>query len=346
MEPIWSKCEGYSPGASQDTRRFTRFIRQHSLPCQTFYVAFPGVRVESIARCSRIRGMIDPLLDAKQTGPWLKELTALLPPASPAGASPKQNAAPSTPAELPLAARIVEWLVGIRPGLNPIRRVWAPPEQVAMEDVVVQNQMTVIVPIQRCLRAHLLLRAVLSVVSAQARSSFGALSNLHTIHFARWAIIDNGRNLLFESNYDGSWERYIDDFVDDASVGMNAIWANCVGFPSGGCRDIEGFKKYIRDHQIPARVFYSAYPDATVKNILNDLQISGAVGQFLQREEVREFFSGAYSSPPVLSAAKFFQEREERSPAGPKRLFLTFSFLSLLCFLGFFVAARRSSRGD
>src|SRR3712207_8144952 len=42
----------------------------------------------------------------------------------------------------------------------------------------------------------------------------------------RSAIVDRGKYLLFESNYDGTWENYIDDFVDYASAGMNAIWGN------------------------------------------------------------------------------------------------------------------------
>ena len=103
---------------------------------------------------------------------------------------------------------------------------------------------------------------MLWVGSGAGKKSNGALSGISTIHFARWVIIDNGTKLLFESNYDGSWERYIDDFIDKASVGLNAIWGNCPEYPRGCC-DIEAFKKSIRDNQVPSQFFYSAYPETT-----------------------------------------------------------------------------------
>ena len=136
------------------------------------------------------------------------------------------------------------------------------------------------------------------------------LSGITTIHFARWAIIDNGKNLLFESNYDGSWEKYIDDFVDLSAFGMNMIWANCIGFPRAGCRDIDSFKLYIRQSQLPTQVFYSAYPQETVHNLINDLvcrraveklldlnESSKAVAELLKQKDVRQFLSGRYSFP-------------------------------------------------
>ena len=70
---------------------------------------------------------------------------------------------------------------------------------------------------------------------------------------------------------------------------MNAIWANCIDFPRAGCKDIESFKRYIRDNQIPAQVFYSAYPETTMKNKITDLQITGSVGQFIRQEDIQQF---------------------------------------------------------
>ena len=97
--------------------------------------------------------------------------------------------------------------------------------------------------------------------------------------------------MLFESVYDGSWESYIDDFVDHAASGMDAIWANCIGYPKGGSRDIEYFKQLIRNHQHPAQVFYSAYPNQTVKNIASDKALRNDLSSaFL-------FMSGSYDAP-------------------------------------------------
>jgi hypothetical protein len=189
---------------------------------------------------------------------------------------------------------LAEWAVGIRGGLNPNLPVCSPATQLAIEDRVTQNQMTVIVPVRSDFKARRLLPFILKVVNRVGAKSTGSLSGLTTIHFARWAIIDKGKNLFFESNFDGSWENYIDDFVDRASLGMNVIWGNCTGFPDSGCKDIEWFKKYIRDNQIPAQVFYSAYRNSSIKNNLNDLQVARAVQQLLSAAEIEQLLNGSY----------------------------------------------------
>jgi len=160
---------------------------------------------------------------------------------------------------------------------------------IEIEDIVVQNQMTIVSKVKPGMWPRLLLRIFLRLGRRfDSPSSTGQFSGLSTIHFARWVLIDNGDNLLFESNYDGSWESYIDDFGDHAAMGMNAVWGNCVGFPKGGCLDIESFKQVIRANQHPAQVFYSAYPNVTVENIAQDLSLRNAVSA------ASKFVSGSY----------------------------------------------------
>jgi hypothetical protein len=293
MEPLWSCCEGYPAGASTNVSQFAQFIQDHSHPTATFYIAYRGVPVATMWESIKVRQALNELADSPAAQEILRKLCCCVP-------RPAPNPNPIPPPAAPSASRFdtgsfLERLVGIRPGNNPNRLVVSPDKQVGVEDRVVQNQMTVIVPIRRGLKAWFLIRAVLWVVNWKARGANGSLAGLTTIHFARWAIIDGGRNLFFESNFDGSWENYIDDFVDFASLGMNLIWGNCVGFPRGGCKDIEWFKQYIRANQIPAQVFYSAYPESSVKNNLNDLQIGRAVRQFLREEEIDLFLQGSYN---------------------------------------------------
>ena len=37
-----------------------------------------------------------------------------------------------------------------------------------------------------------------------------------------------------------------------------------------GARDLPAFKRFLRTHQVPAEVFFSAYPRETVLNIVDD----------------------------------------------------------------------------
>ena len=153
---------------------------------------------------------------------------------------------------------------------------------VGAEDHVVQNQLTTISDIKRPRWfRRLVLRLVLASVNSAARfiETQGSLSGIPTIHFARWVVVDNGRRLLFFSNFDGSWQSYLGDFVDKAHKGLTAIWSNTVGFPrtiglrGGGALDEQRFKAIARASQVATHYWYSAYKDLTVLDINNNSRL-------------------------------------------------------------------------
>ena len=125
-------------------------------------------------------------------------------------------------------------------------------------------------------------RVVLGAIDFLAHEFFtrGNLGGISSIHFARWVLVDNGQRLLFFSNYDGSWESYLGDFIDKASLGLTSVWSNTEDFPKAfflsfkGATDEERFKAWTRAHQVPTQTWYSAYPELTVHNILNDRAIA------------------------------------------------------------------------
>jgi hypothetical protein len=162
-----------------------------------------------------------------------------------------------------------------------------------MEDRVVQNQMTTVSP-NKSGYHRLFLRGVLYAAEINALI-FGSLSGLPMVHFAQWSMIDGGANLLFESNFDGTWEKYIDDFIDNSYFGLDAIWGQSPLYPPGGARNIMAFKAGIRNFQYPAQIFYSAYPDSTVQNIYDDIALHRAVTAFAKNESVRRFISGSHT---------------------------------------------------
>src|SRR4029434_9514512 len=116
-------------------------------------------------------------------------------------------------------------------------------------------------------------------ILARYRFNQGDLDGLNTIHFARWVLIDEGKRLLFFSNYDGSWERYLGDFVDQEHIGLTSVWSNTEGYPKTtnlmfeGATDEERFKAWTRAHQIPTQLWYSAYPQLTTPNIGRNARI-------------------------------------------------------------------------
>jgi hypothetical protein len=143
------------------------------------------------------------------------------------------------------------------------------------ENRIVQNHFASVADVKPGPFRYFLLKTVLKIVHllAAVSSNQGSLSGITSIHFARWVVINGGKRLLFLSNYDGSWENYLDDFIDRASNGLTAIWSNTIGFPRsrllvyGGATDEFLFKTLVRRSQVPSLVWYSAYPDLSVQNI-------------------------------------------------------------------------------
>jgi hypothetical protein len=138
------------------------------------------------------------------------------------------------------------------------------------EDVVTQNQLTLITVVRSGQVDRV--RAVMSAIDSYSRrlAPRGSLIGISTIHFVRWLLLDEGRRLMMVSDYDGSWEAYIDEFAELILSGLDAIWETSDGYPPDGARDLPAFKRFLRSHQVASDVFFSAYPEETVLNIVND----------------------------------------------------------------------------
>jgi hypothetical protein len=151
----------------------------------------------------------------------------------------------------------------------------------AREDVALQNHMCSVTTVKAGRFRALTLRLALGVVGLAHRFWYnrGDLGGIPTIHFARWVIVQDGRHLVFFSNFDGSWERYLGDFIDRASLGLNAIWSNTRGYPKtrflvqGGARDEQRFKTFARNSMQRTRIWYAAYPDVAIRNIEDNARI-------------------------------------------------------------------------
>ena len=126
----------------------------------------------------------------------------------------------------------------------------------------------------------------------------GFLARIQTIHFARWVLLDNNRRVLFISNYDGSHESYMDDFINKVAWGLNLIFSNGVGYPSTrwlikkGAEQELKFKYYQRGRQLPTQVWYKAYPDKTAFDLARNSRIRhGVENRQDNDEEIREWLA-------------------------------------------------------
>jgi len=107
------------------------------------------------------------------------------------------------------------------------------------------------------------------------------LINLSFIEFARWVVLPRkqfpflGRGqkeeelrydyLLFFSNFNGTWNQYIDAFSAVLSAGLNVIWRWSEKFP--GSVPVTPFKNYITNCQFDTDYYYTSYPHAAANDL-------------------------------------------------------------------------------
>ena len=120
-----------------------------------------------------------------------------------------------------------------RPGAARASPVEGVQELAALEDHVVQNPFTALGMVKPGLFRRLTLIGVLYAIDYATRHVFnrGNLAGVKTIHFARWVFLDDKRRVIFASNYDGSLESYMDDFIDKVAWGLNVVFSNGFGYP-------------------------------------------------------------------------------------------------------------------
>jgi hypothetical protein len=163
-----------------------------------------------------------------------------------------------------------------------------------LEDHDVSNSFTALGAVKPGWFRRALVPVVLFAIDYACRHVFGKghLARIQTIHFARWVFMDDRQRVLFCSNYDGSHESYMDDFVNKAAWGLNLVFSNGFGWPrtrwliKGGARYETRFKHYQRRHQLPTQVWYKAYPGLTLTDLERNRRIREGVdaGEMNERQ--------------------------------------------------------------
>jgi hypothetical protein len=100
---------------------------------------------------------------------------------------------------------------------------------------------------------------------------FLALNKLKTVHFARFVFLSNNTQLGVITTYDGSFEQYINDFIDEIGDVFNALLAHMSEAPPLPVqKNRDAFLAYVKANDLRGlEPFYSAYPASTVLDILN-----------------------------------------------------------------------------
>ena len=166
------------------------------------------------------------------------------------------------------------------------------------EDHDVSNQFSAMGSLKPGLVRLLTTMGVLLIVNYGARHIVrpGRLGRIRTIHFARWVFLDGRKRMVFFSNYDGSVESYMDDFINKTGFGLNASFSNGIGYPRtnwlvlDGCADERKYKEFLRRHTVPTQVWYKAYPGLTAIDLERNTRIRRGLEQtYPGDQEAREW---------------------------------------------------------
>ena len=106
-------------------------------------------------------------------------------------------------------------------------------EVAAQEDHQAQNQLSMQLDIKDGWLRYFLIHTVYSVGHYLVRHYWnkGRLAGIPSIHFARFFIDKKNRRMVFFSNYDGSWESYLSDFLTTGAIAVVPIWTHCKDCP-------------------------------------------------------------------------------------------------------------------
>ena len=131
-------------------------------------------------------------------------------------------------------------------------------------------------------------------VALKRPSTLQGLITLSLIHYARWVIVgrkqfprlsleqpeENLRYsyMLFFSNFNGSWDQYVDSFTFAIPAGLDMFWKWDVRYPKSV--PLTPFHNYIHYNQIETLHYYNAYPMASSNDIKSAKKLHLALMDF------------------------------------------------------------------
>ena len=122
---------------------------------------------------------------------------------------------------------------------------------------------------------------------------------LSLIHYARWVILKPSsfprlspdqpeeelkyHYMMFFSNFNGSWDQYVDSFSSAIPTGLDLFWIFNIKYPKS--IPMLPFHRYITANQIWTDHYYNAYPMASSNDVKSARKVRDALLQFIPTVE-------------------------------------------------------------
>ena len=86
--------------------------------------------------------------------------------------------------------------------------------------------------------------------------------------------------MFFFSNFNGSWEQYVDSFHMAIPSGLDLFWRKNLGYPKSV--PLQPFHAYINYNQIWTSHYYNAYPSASSNDVKAAIKIKSRLQDFIE----------------------------------------------------------------
>ncbi len=129
------------------------------------------------------------------------------------------------------------------------------------------------------------------------KSKLRGLLTLSMIHYARWVILSADdfphlaatqpkeklkyHYMLFFSNFNGTWEQYVDSFSAAIPSGLNFLWFWNVGWPTAVPE--QPFHRYVLHNQRTSDYYYNAYPMAASNDVKAAKRVKDSLVAFIDK---------------------------------------------------------------
>lgn len=323
IDHIYQNCEGYMPEGERTPENRVKYLLQWNNKASSFYKGAPGITLIQIQNESKLRNHIRAFLD---TGNWTNKTAAQI------HKQIKDDVLSRNEFEwvktkiklpavswlgmlllaciiLPLVPIVIIWVLIVeffyerKDSYFKLTRSQIEKDHIkkleAFEDKENQNQFTQLCVMKPGKVRLITFKALMLFANGLVKFWFrkGKLMGIPTIHFARWVLFDDNKRVLFFSNFDGSWQQYLGDFIDQSGWGLTGIFSNTTNFPktkflfTGGAYDEEHFLAWSRYTELQTQVWYCAYPDLSIKNINNNTRIRAHLIEDLNEKQAQKFLN-------------------------------------------------------
>ncbi len=322
LDLIYSFCEGYQMLTMKTEDTMAGYLAMHKIKDTAVYMGSPGRSVKQIKEELRLRNYIRDFLDSRT---WVdvpaKTVHKKIQEAIPRNTEfTFLNEEKASMPRVNYIGLILVLIIAL--ALLPVIVIWIlilhffyekkdenftmkrsqldgdyMTELEVYEDHSNQNQFTQLADMKTGKVRLITIKAMFLLTNLLIKLVFnqGKLMGIPTIHFAKWVLFDQDTRVLFFSNFDGSWQQYLGDFIDNTGWGLTGIFSNTKVFPktnflmTGGAYLEENFLAWSRNSELVTNYWYAAYPTLSIKNVNNNTRIRVGLMKSLSEKQAARY---------------------------------------------------------